>query len=142
MASTASRDTRSCSRPAASTCATSAIAGVSRNRRIASMRGSSRVTTPSGNCASQPSWRSISPTNWLILADAACACSFWMETSSRRCSRYENHASIVPFTISAAAAMVTNEITYFQNSRPRGATGAKGAIGAVSGGLAACALIR
>ena len=59
----------------------SAAAGGS--RRCAGRRGSPR---PEGNCASQPSWRSISPTNWLILAAAACACSFWIPTSSRFCS--------------------------------------------------------
>ena len=82
----ASRETRSRSRPEGSSCASSVIAGTWRNRRKASVRRCASVLAVQGNCAVQPSWASISLTNWPILPAAASACSCWMRMSEVLCS--------------------------------------------------------
>ena len=51
------------------------MAGTWRNKRNASKRRCSGVTAAQGSCIIQPSWLSISLTNWLILPAAASACS-------------------------------------------------------------------
>ena len=66
--SMARRDTRSRSLPLASSWANSVIAGTWRNSRRASKRRCSIEPADQGSCVVQPSWLSISLTNWLILA--------------------------------------------------------------------------
>ena len=57
------------------------MAGTWRNSRRASNRRCSIEPADHGNCVVQPSWLSISLTNWLILAEAASACSRWIRIS-------------------------------------------------------------
>src|SRR3954463_4535833 len=115
----ASRDTLSCSLPVESSCDSSVMAGTWRRRRRASKRRCSSVLADQGSCTVQPSWPSISLTNWPIFAAAASACSRWMRISAVLCSWYENQISNSPLANSARQTTATNRPTYLRNSRPR-----------------------
>ena len=113
----ASRDTRSCSLPLASSWASSVIAGTWRSRRSASKRRCSSALAVHGSCVVQPIWPSMSLMNWPILAAAASACSRWMRVSACLFSWYENQISNRPLVRSATQTTATNSATYFRNSR-------------------------
>jgi hypothetical protein len=71
----ARRDTRKRSLPVESSCASSVMAGTCFNSRKASNSLFSSEPGDHGSWVVQPSWLSISLTNWPIFAAAASACS-------------------------------------------------------------------